>query len=103
MHYNVKAKFNPSKAREFYQKLTDGTILSQEPDGKEIVFSMKRARIDENGNVRWSEVCYCPTPLKHERETVYDHFFTKMETQKTKDYEEFQGQPFMDYLAENLK
>ncbi len=57
MHYAVTARFNLDTAAEFHRLLTDGTIKSQKPDGKEIVVSMKRAKIDGKGIVRWSEVC----------------------------------------------
>ncbi len=99
MHYAVTASFNPKTAAEFHRLLTDGTIESQKPDGKEIVASMKRAKIDESGIVCWSEVCYCPTPLKHERATVYDRFFTDIETEENEDYVEFDGDDFMNRLA----
>ena len=99
MHYTVKARLIPSRAAELYRKLTDGSIQSQKPDGNEIVASMQRARLGDSGVVRWSEVCYCETPLAHERETVYDRFFTDVETEEVDDYVEFDGQLFMDYLA----
>lgn len=51
MIYQVNAKFNFEKVREFYQKLTDGTIKNQRPDGEEIVSCMHRATIDDNGNI----------------------------------------------------
>ncbi len=50
---------------EFYQKLTDGTIQNQKPDGQEIVNSMKRAKITAPKIIQWAEMCFCPTPLKH--------------------------------------
>ena len=84
---------------EFYQKLTDGTIENQKPDSQEIINSMKRAKITEANVIQWSETCFCPTPLKHERETVYDHFLTDMETQGIDDYVEYEGEFFMDFLA----
>ncbi len=99
MHYTVTARFNPKTAAEFHRLLTDGTIESQKPDGKEIVASMKRAKIDGKGVVRWSEVCYCPTPLEHERATVYDRFFDDIQTKEVEDYVEFDGDEFMDRLA----
>ena len=58
MHYTVQARIIPETAADFLRKLTDGTIENQKPDGKEIVASMKRAVIDEDGIVRWGEVCY---------------------------------------------
>ena len=60
---------------------------------------MQRARITRSGLVQWSEVCYCTPPLAHERETVYDHHFTDIETDEVDDYVEFEGESLMDYLA----
>jgi hypothetical protein len=100
MYYTVTAHFKPETAAEFLGKLTDGTIEKQKPDGKEIVASMKRAVIDNNGVVRWSEVCYCPTPLQHERATVYDNFFDNIQTEEVEDYVAFDGEPFIAYLAQ---
>lgn len=99
MIYQVKAKFNYDKAREFYQKLLNGTIEKQRPDGAEIVSSMKRATIDDNGDINWTELCYCPTPLQHERATVYDTYFTEMKTEAISNYKTFEGSSFMEKLA----
>lgn len=98
MIYSVRAKINENKIFEFYKKLTDGTIYEQEPDGKEIVNSMKRAKLVENNTVQWSEMCFCSPPLKHERETVYDKYLTDIETKPIDDYEEYEGESFMQYL-----
>ena len=35
---------------------------------------MQRARVAPDG------MCYCPTPLQHERATVLDRYFTGIET-----------------------
>ena len=51
MIYKVKAKYKPHHLAGFYQRLTDGSISNQKPDGKEIVASMKRAVIAAPGNV----------------------------------------------------
>ncbi len=98
MHYKIQACLIPDTAADFLRKLTDGTIENQKPDGKEIVASMQRAVVDDEGIVRWSEVCYCSTPLKHERETVYDHHFTDIETEEVEAYVQFDGKPLMEYL-----
>jgi hypothetical protein len=103
MYYTVSARLKTERAGEFLVRLADGSIQRQEPDGEEIVASMQRARVDETGIVRWSEVCYCPTPLQHERETVYDHFFTDLETQEAVAYVHFDGEPFLDYLQRAAK
>jgi len=97
--YTVKARYINEKMPEFFRKLTDGTIQSQKPDGYEIVNSMKRAKITEPNIIQWSEMCLCPTPLKHERETVYNHFLTDMQTEVVDDYMEFEGESFMDFIA----
>jgi len=100
MFYNVKARYIPSAAPEFYRKLTDGTIMQQKPDGAEIVGSMQRARVTPDGFVQWSEKCYCQTPLAHERSTVHDKYFIDLETEEVDGYVSFEGKPFMDVLAE---
>ena len=97
--YSIKARYIEKKMVEFYLKLTDGTIQNQKPDGQEIVNSMKRAKITESNIIQWSEMCFCPTPLKHERETVYNHFLTDMETMVIDDNVEYEGEFFMDFLA----
>ncbi|MDN3669065.1 hypothetical protein QWY93_06975 [Echinicola jeungdonensis] len=99
MIYQVKAKFNFDKAREFYQKLTDGTIEKQRPDGPEIVSSMKRATIDERGKINWTEMCFCATPLQHERATVYDTYFTEIKTEPISDHKAIEGMSFMEKLS----
>jgi len=98
MIYSIKAHFIEQKMQEFYQKLTDGTIQNQKPDGNEIIQSMKRAKITNPHTIQWSEMCFCPTPLKHERQTIYDHYLTDMETQIIDNYIEFKGKSFYNYL-----
>lgn len=99
MIYQVKAKFNYAKAHEFYKKLTDGTVGNQRPDGQEIVSSMNRATIDENGMINWTELCYCSTPLQHERSTVYDNYFTEMEAEPVSNHKTFEGSSFIDKIS----
>ncbi len=103
MIYSVKARFIEEKMGEFYRKLTDGTIQNQKPDGQEIVNSVKRAKITEPNTIQWSEMCFCSTPLKHERETVYNHFLTNMETEIIDDYAEFDGELFFEFLEKKFK
>jgi len=103
VNYSVKAKYIEEKMGEFYQKLTDGTIQNQKPDGQEIINSMKRAKITAPKIIQWSEMCFCPTPLKHERETIYNHFLTDLETKTIDDYVEFDGEPFFDFLERQFK
>ena len=99
MIYAVSARLVDERRTEFHRKLTDGTIAAQRPDGSEIVASMRRARIAEDGTVRWTELCYCATPLRHERETVLDHYFSELETEPADAHANFAGRPLMDVLA----
>lgn len=99
MIYEIKAKFNQSKAKEFHQRLTDGTIQKQRPDGPEMVDSMNRATIDDKGFVNWTENCYCSPPLKHERATVLDQYFTDMKIEPIEDHKTFEGKSFMEHLS----
>jgi len=99
MIYKVKAKFNHKKAKEFYKKLTDGTIEKQRPDGPEIVASMHRATIDEAGLINWTETCYCPSPLHHERGTVYDHYFSDLKTEEVENHQNFEGKSFIEHIS----
>ena len=98
MIYKVKAKYVKDKTDEFFQKLTDGTITGQQPDGKEIVASMERAKMTGDGVIEWFETCYCESPLKHERETVYDFYLSDFETELVEEKGEITGDSFWDYL-----
>jgi hypothetical protein len=61
---------------------------------------MKRAVLADNGDVLWSEVCYCPTLLTHERATVFDEHFEALETDVIEGYQDYDGRPLMEHLAE---
>ena len=100
MIYKVNARFKEASAAEFQRKLLDGTIAEQKPDGQEIVDSMNRAVVKGSGEIEWSELCYCDPPLAHERKTVFDTYFDHISTQAIESYREYEGRPFMDYLAE---
>jgi hypothetical protein len=98
MLYKVQARYKEDKAGEFFQKLTDGTIARQEPDGAEIVASMQKAKIIGEGMIQWHETCYCDTPLKHERETVYDFYLADITTELVDFRRELVGESFWNYL-----
>ena len=100
MYYSVSARLREGTATEFHARLTDGSIFAQEPDGKEIVESMHRARTGSDGRVHWSQACYCDTPLAHERATVYDDHFDDLLTEETDAYVAFEGEPFMEHLTQ---
>ena len=100
MYYRVRGRFREGTAAEFRRLLRNGTIARQRPDGQEIVESMERAVITRGGVVEWSQVCYCPTPLQHERATVYDRFFDDIATDRVEEYPPQEGRSFRAHLDE---
>jgi len=98
MIYHVKARFKSETAAELFAKLTDGTVADQRPDGQELVASMKRAVINEDGLAEWSQMCLCPSPLLHERATVLDRHFDNIVTDPIDCQTKYPGLPFMEHL-----
>jgi hypothetical protein len=99
MLYKVKAKIKHDKMKDFFAALINGKIESQQPDGTTMLKAMKNALMLDEQTISWYEVCYCPTPFKHERETVYDTYLYDFET--TLVYEvkdDIVGKSFWDYL-----
>ncbi len=100
MRYHVRAQPRMGELASFWAALNDNTIERQEPDGKEIVASMKRAVMTDNG-VEWDETCYCTPPLRHERSTVYDQFFDHMKIEPVTSPLHLHGGRFWDYLRDH--
>ena len=101
MLYKIKAKIKPETLKDFFTVLTDGSVESQKPDGTTILKAMKEAVMVDDSHIEWYEVCYCATPLRHERETIYDKYLT--EFQPTMVYEvkdDIQGKPFWTYIED---
>jgi hypothetical protein len=96
--YRIQAKPIEEALPELYKLLVDGTIANQEPDGEEIVASMRRAKF-KNGLVEWNETCYCNPPLRHERATIYDRFFTDMRIQPADAAKDSAERSFWSYLS----
>ncbi|MEM8690850.1 MAG: hypothetical protein AAGG57_03115 [Pseudomonadota bacterium] len=98
MIYHATAWFREETACLFLKKLTDGRIAAQRPDGPEIVASMLRAVVMENGRISWTETCYCALPLAHERQTVLDAHFNDIATSEVGQHIVLDGAPFMEHL-----
>ncbi len=98
MIYRVHATFRTQTALDFYRRLTDGSIAAQRPDGAEILASMERAVLADDGRTEWTERCYCDPPLAHERATVLDAHFEDFLIEPVDAYEKLTGVPFMDHL-----
>ena len=103
MIYKVKARVIDETIGEFYRKLADGTVAKQRPDGEEIVASMKRAVLTGPGVAEWYEMCFCSTPLEHERQTQYSSYFADMTTEPADGYGEIQGASLWSYMASKVE
>ena len=101
MLYKVKAKIDKLKMKSFYTALTDGSIAGQEPDGSYIVNAMQKALKTEDETLEWYQTCQCATPLKHERETVYDKYLYDIETTPVDEVkDDINGKSFWDCLED---
>ena len=98
MIYHVQASLREEIAAALLEKLTDGSVARQQPDGPELVASMERAVVNAEGRVEWSEKCFCPSPLYHERATVLDQHFGDIITEPIEAHASYAGQPLMKYL-----
>lgn len=98
MIYRVTARPRAEAAAELLARLRDGSIARQRPDGREIVASMHRAVVREDGTAAWSELCYCDPPLAHERATVLDRYFDDIRTEPVEGYETYAGRPLTEWL-----
>jgi hypothetical protein len=96
--YRVTARFRTDTATELRDRLADGSIAAQRPDGQEIVDSLHRAVMTDTGDVQWSEMCFCDPPLAHERATILDHYLDVVATEPIANYEPYEGRPFMEYV-----
>lgn len=68
MRYLVTARLRVGKAHELAEAIDNGSLGRDSVAYGEYERNMRDARIDDDGRVRWVEVCYCPTPLQEERE-----------------------------------
>jgi hypothetical protein len=74
MRYLVTARVKSGQAAALDAAIEHGTLGEGSIAGDEYLRNMADARVDEQGRVRWVEVCYCPTPLQEERE-YWEEFF----------------------------
>jgi hypothetical protein len=74
MRYLVTARLRADKALALREAIDAGTLGSGSVAGDEYLRNMDAARVRDNGEVQWVEVCYCPTPLAEEREYWEEYF-----------------------------
>ena len=74
MRYLVKARVKPGKEQALLVAIRDGSLGRGSIAGDEYQHDMNRARLAEDGTVRWVEVCFCREPLDEER-AYWEEFF----------------------------
>lgn len=67
MRYLVKARVKPGCERELLESIESGTLGQGSVAGGEYLHDMENARIGDDGEAQWVEVCFCSKPLAEER------------------------------------
>ena len=75
MRYLVTARLKPGREQPLRRAIDDGSLGEGSVAGGEYVRNMQAARVQDDGCVRWVEVCFCPTPLQEERD-YWEEYFT---------------------------
>lgn len=66
MRYLVTARVKPGREADLLRAIEDGTLGAGSVAGDEYLRNMESARLCDNGNVKWVEVCFCEEPLDEE-------------------------------------
>jgi hypothetical protein len=74
MRYLVMACVKAGRGAALARAIDEGTLGKGSVAGDEYLHDMKQARLDDDGTVRWVEVCFCPTPLAEERPYWEEYF-----------------------------
>ncbi|HZT83668.1 MAG TPA: hypothetical protein VFA26_25790 [Gemmataceae bacterium] len=74
MRYLVTARVKPGREADLLRAIEDGSLGAGSVAGGEYLRNMTDARLCENGEVRWVEVCFCDTPLAEERAYWEEYF-----------------------------
>src|SRR5262245_25393060 len=74
MRYLVTARVKPGREAALLQAIDDGTLGAGSVAGDEYLSNMQAARLCDNGQVRWVEVCFCDVPLDEERPYWEEYF-----------------------------
>lgn len=77
-YYLVTANPIEEKLPTLQQKLEAGEIAPLRPFGTALDYSLRNARVNEDGQAVWEEEDYCRPPLAMERQAVLDHYFTNL-------------------------
>jgi hypothetical protein len=84
MRYLIRARVKPGSERSLLQAIERGTLGQGSVAEGEYLRNMSQARQLAGAEVRWVEVCYCPTPLEEER-PYWEEFFELVKVQDAHD------------------
>jgi hypothetical protein len=84
MRYLVRARVTPGREKALLEAIERGTLGQGSIAEGEYLRNMTEARQLEGEEVRWVEVCYCPTPLQEER-PYWQEFFELLKIQDAHD------------------
>lgn len=77
-HYLVTAKPKPDLIEGLLGNLRNDAYVSIRPFGKGLTYSLRNARLREDGYATWEEEDYCSPPLAQERAAALDEFFEEL-------------------------
>ena len=84
MRYLVRAQVKPGRGKSLLEAIQCGTLGQGSVAEGEYLRNMNEARQLAEEEVRWVEVCYCPTPLQEER-PYWEEFFELVRVQDAHD------------------
>ncbi|RPJ49535.1 MAG: hypothetical protein EHM23_36590 [Acidobacteria bacterium] len=74
MRYLVRARVRPGRIRALWNAIKNRTLGQGSVAGDEYLRNMENARVLDDGQVCWVEVCYCSTALLEERDYWEEYF-----------------------------
>src|SRR5262245_28058155 len=74
MRYLVTARVRPGKEAALMRAIESGTLGAGSVASDEYLRNMRDARIYDDGQAKWVEVCFCDTPLAEERPYWEEYF-----------------------------
>jgi hypothetical protein len=101
-YYLVTANPKKELLSELKESLNKDSFRNLQPFGKALTFSLRNARIQENGKAVWEEEDYCSPPLKEEKENVLDKYFSNIEVKKVSKEEGWKEIENLPGLYDNL-
>ena len=84
MRYLVKARVKSGFEDDLLKAIQSESLGQGSVAEGEYLRNMQDARVNDDGTVRWVEVCYCPTPLQEER-SYWEEYFDLTKVQDAHD------------------